>query len=375
MPIPYPRIEYTWHRDGEKINWNRPLRIEAMGIQGAAKSSLLETCSVRYKKIIDILGSTDGESLSWCKPEFINWFTARHGRPPEILLLIGEGVKIASKFKVLTAANFNIEEIEKVDIVTTAQLLHQRKEDYHSTMTKIIDTLEQRIYWQDPWCLLIREAAHWAYARMKIFKDDEAKKSDLVEFFRENRHHGLAIMMDALRWTDLDKIFRDLSDYLFVKQLGDQGLPKDLRYCYRYWSPRSLRWLDKSFFGIKSVRGSIGTGRFQRPPWHKEEQENILLTTGIERRFQEVEIPDERRYGITDMEHSEVIDKYLELKSMHKVAKALVRSTQTIQGHVKEHNLSIKRLGECQKCKHAGSQFSKDTILKPAKEIPCLATV
>lgn len=363
-PVKLPRIRYKWYRDGELIRWNRPLRIMALGIQGSSKSSILEVCAVRYKKIIDILGSCDGESLCWCKPEFINWFTQYHDRPPKILLLTGEGVKIASVFDTVTSDELTLQMIEDHDVVTTAQLLHQTKEDYHKTMTKIIDILETRIYWKEAWCLLIREAAHWAYARMKIFKDDEAAKSDLVEFFRENRHHGLAVLMDALRWTDLDKIFRDLSDYLFVKQLGDQGLPKDLRYCYRYWKPKSLRWLKNNLFGIKSVRGSIGVGQFARPIWHKEETENILETTRIERQFSEKEQVDERRYGVGDLDHATIIEKYIELKSIGKVASEIARSKSTIHEHIKKHNVSVDRFGECQNCKHSKSIFSKDHITK-----------
>lgn len=360
-----PRIRYKWYRDGEKIDWKRPLRIMAMGIQGSAKSSTLEVCAVRYKKIIDILGSCDGESLCWCKPEYINWYTKYHGNPPNILLIKGDGVQIASQFDTITSNELNLKTIEQHDVITTAQMLHQTKEDYHKTMTHIVDTIEKRVYWRDAWCLLIREAAHWAYARMKIFKDNEAEKSDLVEFYRENRHHGIACFMDALRWTDLDKIFRDLSDYLFVKQLGDQGLPKDIRYCYRYWNPKSLRWLKKDFFGIKSVRGSIGVGQFERPIWHKEEHENILATTGIEVAYSDKAVPlEDRRYGVGDLDHATIIEKYIELQSVHKVAKELVRSSSTIHSHLKEHNMAIQRMGECQKCKHSNCPFSKDNIIK-----------
>ena len=360
--MPLPKIEYTWHRDGEKINWKRPLRIMALGIQGSAKSSILEVGAIRYPKIIDILGDEDGESLCWCKPEFITWYIEQYGHPPRILLLIGEGVKVASQFETMTATEFNLQIMKAYDIFIAAEILHQTAKDYHITMQKIIGVLEKIKYWDEAWCLLIREATDWAYARIKIFKDDEASKADLAKFYKRNRHRGLAIFMDSLRWTDLDKLFRDLSDYIIIKQLGDQGLPKDLRYCYRYWTPKSLRWLEKNIFGIKSVRGSIGTGRFKKPSWHKEENEDILKSTGIEVKWTGKVETEERRYGITDMEHAEIIEKVIELKSQGKAAKETVRSKSSINEQVKRHNMAIKRFSDCPICKHGKGKYRKDTV-------------
>jgi hypothetical protein len=363
----YPRIRIQWLRDGEEIDFERPLRGLAMGIQGSAKSSLLEVCGVNYPKIIDILGSRDGEALCWCKPEYETYFQAAHNRKPNILLITGEGVKVASKQDSVNIKDLKLKTFqEPYDVITTAQMLHQTEKEYYGTMNRIIDIIEGRLYWDEPWYLMIREAANWAYARLRVVKDQEAAKSDLIKFFREGRHHGVAIFMDTLRWTNIDKEIRDLSDLLFIKKLGDQGLPRDLRYCYRYWTPKSLRWLSKNRFGIKSVSGSIGVGIFDRPTWHKEEKENILKSTQIEIKYEQKEDTEERRYGVGDFQHAEIIEKYIETKSMHKTAADLSRSSATVKAHIASHNLSVKRLGECDKCMNAKSQFSKDPIVRPA---------
>lgn len=373
----YPRIKVKWQSGGEAIHIGRntsedreTIRILNLGIQGAGKSSLLEAFSVRFKKIIDLFGSCDGESLCWCKPEFIEFFKQKYGKEPKILLVYGEGKKVACKFDTINIEQLTLNDIKEHDVTTTTQMFHTNLQAYYATIGKIIDLLEKRLFWDEPWALTIREAGDWGRARTKVVKDDEGAKQDLIRFYRQNRHHGIAILMDTLRWTNLDKELRDLSNYICIKKIGIQLLPKDLRFLYREWRPRSLMKLQNKLFGIITDNRSIGVGTFEYPTWHKATKENILKSTGIEILDTETgERTDERRYGVGDLDHAEIIEKYIQLQSVGKVATELVRSKSTVSNHIKEHNLAIKRKGECQKCKHANSQFSKDTIIKQ-KEKP-----
>jgi len=373
----YPRIKVKWQSGGEAIHIGRntsedreTIRILNLGIQGAGKSSLLEVFAVRFIKIIDLFGSCDGESLCWCKPEFTEFFKQKYGREPKILLVYGENKKVACKFGTINIEQLTLDDIKEYDVTTTTQMFHPTLQSYYGAIGKIIDILEKRLFWDEPWALTIREAGDWGRARTKVVKDDEGAKNDLIRFYRQNRHHGIAILMDTLRWTNLDKELRDLSNYICIKKIGIQLLPKDLRFLYREWRPRSLMKLSNKLFGIITDNRSIGVGTFEYPTWHKATKENILKSTGIEILDTETgERTDERRYGVGDLDHSEIIEKYIQLQSVGKVATELVRSKSTVSNHIKEHNLAIKRKGECQKCKHANSQFSKDTIIKQ-KEKP-----
>ena len=376
----YPRIKVKWQSGGEQIHIGRntkenreTIRILNLGIQGSGKSSLLECWAVRFQKIIDLFGSSDGESLCWCKKEFFEFFKQKYNRDPTILLVYGEGKKLACKFDTIHIDQLTLKDIAEHDITTTTQLFHISLQEYYATLGKVIEILEKRIFWSDPWALTIREAADWGRARTKVVKDDEGAKRDLVRFYRQNRHRGLAVLMDTLRWTNLDKEFRDLSNYICVKKIGIQLLPKDLRFLYRYWKPRSLMKLPANLFGLITDNRSIGVGKFDYPTWHKATKENILKSTNIEIEDTETgERVDERRYGVGDLDHSEIIEKYIQLQSVRKVANELSRSTATIHNHIKEHNLMIQRKGECQKCKHSKGQFSKDTIIKQKEPAPRL---
>jgi hypothetical protein len=371
-----PRIKVHWQSGGEGIHIGRhckedreTIRVLNMGIQGSGKSSLLEVFAVRFQKIIDLFGSVDGESLCWCKPEFIEFFKLHYGREPKILLVTGDGKKVASNFDSMHIDELTLKDIEEHDITTTTQMFHTKLQAYYATIGKVIDILEKRIFWDDPWALCIREAGDWGRARTKVVADDEGAKQDLIRFYRQNRHHGLAVFMDTLRWTNIDKEIRDLSNYICIKKIGIQLLPKDLRFLYRYWKPRSLMRLPNKLFGLITDNRSIGIGTFEYPTWHKATKENILKSTGIE--IEDVETgerTDERRYGVGDLDHATIIEKYIELQSIGKVAKELVRSKSTISNHIAEHNLSIKRQGECKKCHNAKGQFSKDTIIKKTEK-------
>ncbi len=377
----YPTIKVHWQSGGEGIRIGRhckedreTIRILNMGIQGAGKSSLLEVWAVRFNKIIDLFGSVDGESLCWCKAEFTTFFKSHYGREPKILLITGDGKKVACKFDTIQIDQLTLKDIEEHDVITTTQMFHATLQAYYACIGEVIGILEKRIFWDTPWALCIREAGDWGRARTKVVADDEGAKQDLIRFYRQNRHHGLAVLMDTLRWTNIDKEIRDLSNYICIKKIGIQLLPKDLRFLYRYWKPRSLMKLPNKLFGLITDNRSIGVGTFEYPEWHKATKENILKLTSIEIEDMETkERTDPENYTIGELKHAEIIEKYLELKSYRKVEEATGRAKSAVAEHIKIHNTFVNKKQECPKCKAAKSPFSKDIILKE-KQIPCPPT-
>jgi len=272
---------------------------------------------------------------------------------------------VASRFDAIKIAELKLPDFENYDVITTVHALYSNEENYFSALQKITQMIWQhRLSWTEPWFVLVRESSNWIYARTKVMKDDKMAKSEFIKDYREARHHGIAIGLDTLRWTNIDKEIRDLAQYKFFKALGDMGLPDNQRFLYRYWRPDVMMRLKPNVFGLSTYKGAVGFGKFDYPLWHKEEKENILWTTKIEVKRSNQPLPDERRYGIGDFEHSEIILKYMELNSMIKVMKTLGRSLSTIHAHIKRHNSAVERKGECPKCKHSDCEFSKDTIIK-----------
>lgn len=358
-----------WLRSQEHIPFTRPNRFLALGIQGSGKSSLLEVIALRYTKIFDIYGETDSEGLCWCKKEFREFFKQLYGREPNILLVVGDEVEVASQWDDIRASTLKLSDFEQYDVITSVYALYENEEKYFEGSQKIMSTLyKQRNHWTEPWFLLVREAANLVYARLKVVKDTNVAKKDLIKSYRGARHHGLAMGLDTLRWTNIDKEIRDLAQFTFIKSLGDAGLPDDLRWMYRYFKPFSLMKVRKKAFALKTHSGAVGFGKFDYPPWHKEEKENILRTTGIEVKRAKQVLPDNMRYGITDMQHADIITRYVELQSMAKVGGDLGRSPASIKNHIDRHNMSINRFGECPKCRHAKCEFSKDHIINTRRK-------
>ena len=363
-PPQVPRILIKWLRFQDHFAFTRPHTYLALGGRGAGKSNLLEVLGIRYPKIVDLFGASDNEGLCWCKPEFEQLFQTLYARPPRILLVTGKSRDVASKHDTIKIQDLQLADFETHDVITTVHAFYENETEYFEALHMITVLLwEKRTYWNEPWYVLIREAANWIYARMKITKDDKMAKADFIKSLREARHHGLAIGVDTIRWTAIDKEVRDISDYIFIKRAGAIGLPDDLRWVYRYIRPYSMMQAKSSVFMLITSKGAVGYGKSDYAPWHKEEKENILKSAQIEVKHSDQQQPDDRRYGVGDFEHSDIITKYMELKSMNKVANALSRSPRTVNVHINQHNLAVEKKGECKKCHHADCPFSKDTIL------------
>jgi hypothetical protein len=158
----------------------------------------------------------------------------------------------------------------------------------------------------------------------------------------------------------------DISDFLFLKRVGAIGLPKDLRYVYRYITPDSMMRMQPSIFALLTSQGNIGYGNFDYPKWHKEERENILFKLNIDVQH----LGDTNRdlgYTVGLLEHAKIIETHMKNSSMGKTAALVNRSKSTICGEVKIHNDSIAEMGRCLECQKANGKYVNQPVKKRKK--------
>ena len=330
-----------WIRGRERIEFHRPKTFLNIGQRGSGKSSLLEVVATNYVKIIDLFGSRDNEGLAWCRSPLKD----------SVLFVVGDSIKISSDWPAIKISELKFSDIKKYDVVTSVHAFYGSSDEEYIGLNRILDVLYRRTHWENPWFLLVREAANFIYSRIKLTKNQHIAKADFIYLLREARHMGYAVGVDTVRWTAIDIEIRDVSDYTFLKSVGRKGLPRDLRFIYRYINPYSMMRMKPNIFVLVTDSGSIGVGASDYPYWHKEEKEDLMRELGIG--IQYGEIPDygnERRNTVSDFEHADIIRKYGELKSMGKVAKALGRSPATIKSHIDFHEREVAKSGRCSRC-------------------------
>lgn len=352
---PLPKITYKYLRDTDTIDFNRPNTFLCVGMRGTGKSSLLESVAVKYPKIIDIFGSKDNESLGWCKEE---------SPYKKILFIIGDNITVNSQYPTVNYKKLTLKDIEKYEVITTCHAFYNTKSEYFVAIQDITQMLcDKRNYWNEPWALVIRESANYIYSRLQVVKDSNMAKADFIALLREARHSGIAVLVDTIRWTSIDKEVRDVSDYIYIKRVGAIGLPKDLHFLYKYVNPRAMMKLWKNVFVMLTGTGAIAIGKFTKPEWHKEENENILAKLNIDIIYLDPE-RIAQGYNVAPSEHALIIRTYNELKSMGKVAIKLERSKDTIQRAIKRHNSTIEEIGKCVECTNCKEPLATVTFTK-----------
>lgn len=264
--------------------------------------------------------------------------------------LIGRAKKISE----LTLKDF-----KNYDVITSVHAFYGSSDEEFVGLNRILATLYRRTHWDKPWFLMVREAANFIYSRIKLTKNQHIAKADFIYLLREARHMGYAVGVDTVRWTAIDIEIRDVSDYTFIKSVGRKGLPRDLRFVYRYINPYSMMRMKPNQFVLVTDSGSIGVGIFDYPPWHKEEKEDLVRQFGIQIKYGEVpDYGNERRNTVSDFEHVEISENYDHLRSEAKVAKLMNRSSGTIHNHVATHDREVTNQGRCRRCFRARSPLS-----------------
>lgn len=191
---------------------------------------------------------------------------------------------------------------------------------------------------------------------------------------------GASLILDSLRLFSIDIDIRTLVDYLIVKAMGIDGLPKSLSWLYSkdFFDPNKIANMAPGEFILIDKKAGVGYSQFQQIPWHKQEYEDILQLTGIEVQYQDksgesvIQAPSK---NIGELEHAEIIRLYVrEDQGMNKIATLIssrwniTRSTSTIWTHIQNHNAAIAGFGECPTCRRAKSDLSQTQAVKGGAE-------
>lgn len=348
-------MDLFWIRGREKLNFNRPNIFLPVGLPGSGKSSLLEWLALKHKKVVDLFGSRDNEALGWCRSPLKD----------EILFITGDSVEINGKWDTIPISKLKYEDIKRYRVILSVHAFYTNYNEEFWAMNEIIQRLWARTHWVDPWYLGIREAANFIYSRIKIVKNQALAKADFIYLMRELRHSGYSIGADTIRWTSMDKEVRDLANYTFIKRVGVHGLPDDIHWLYKFIDPAKLMDLHPSCFVLVSSRGPIALGNFEEISWHKKEKEDILRILDLEPHYGELPEYLQPGYSASKVgatEHTQILEKYLEVPNMEKVGVVLKRSSGTVYNHIANHNREVRALGSCSRCKRRNHKLQDQII-------------
>jgi hypothetical protein len=350
-------VKIFWRRGNEKLTYTHPETYFVQGVRGAGKSTLLENIAMKYLEknavILDSFASADGENLSWLRAPFI--------KDLKVLLLKGANVDVETSFDVRQVENLGMNDLEKYDLIISARPCYLNKDHEFYSVGQLTNLLYRRFHYKRLICLLAREASNLWYSRIKISETQADSKAEAIYLLRESRHFGVSLLLDSLRYLSIDKDVRSLTDFLFLKSQGIDGLSDDLRFLYRFFTPSFIRSMKPWEFILCCRGGSLGVGHFPFHDWHKREGEDIIKNVGLKINYGEIlELPkDKGAYEtVGDQEHCQIISLYVEKAlGMNKVAEQLKRSTRTVMVHINRHNLSVERSGFCAPCKRMASPF------------------
>jgi hypothetical protein len=360
LPLP---LHGKWLRFKEPITYDLPLTELITGQKGTGKSSLIENITTHYvgvhdkNKCFDVFGSRDNEGIAWLRSPYSE----------QCLLICADNCDLSSSWDWKHLKDVNLQSVAKYKMIISVSAFYKEVKDEHFMVKSIMDMLWQRTQWSTLNCLTMREMANLIYSRLSIGEDQHEAKAYFIYVMREARHMGIPLIGDTIRYMSTDVDLRSLADRLYIKAVGKEGLPDNLRYLYKYVDLKSILRMPVQRYALITRMGSIGRGAFAFPPWHKTEHENMFQMFGIK-----VDFGDKIEYGtrgfnpVSDYMHSEMVQlsagKFMQdatgemvKASCGNIAKKVERSTRTIHANLRGHDEDIENFGFCQKCKRINS--------------------
>lgn len=350
-PLPIPVLG-KWIRFKETVNYKKANCNLIQGGKETGKSALTEALATHYAeqhkdcKVLDFWGSRDNEGLSWCRSPY------KDG----VLFLTGDSVKVRSRWPSVKISDFSLTTCKRYKCIITVSAFYSNLTEEYNSIQKTMDELWKRTSWDHVWTILIRELANLIYSRISVGQDQATAKAYVIYVLREMRHMGYALCADAIRQLSVDIDLRSLADYTFIKACGKEGLPKEMDYLYAYFKPFSVMRMPINQFIIVSRTGTIGRGKFECPPWHKHENENLLKLFNIDIEYGEAPDLNTKAGRINDREHVKIVNMRHEKidgdpLSFNKLAVRCERGASTVFNVVNFHNTEIEAKGFCEKCR------------------------
>lgn len=350
---------HRWGRYmGDGIDFGNNKTYMAYGIRGSGKSTLLEDIGKEFQKrsapVLDLFGSRDGESLAWLR--------APETKDKKVLLLHGNNTSITSSWDSKPVSKYTLEDFEKYDLTISASPLYSSIDAEYQQINDIIKLVYKRLLFNKVIYVIIREAANLLYSRLKISKDQTLAKAEMTYFIREARHCGFSLGLDTQKLTSIDIDIRITIDYLFVKSLGLQGLPQDLRWLYSTYLPMKLQRMNPGDFLLVTGAGSHGVGSFPYHNWHKLPGENILAATDIQVEHSDEMVESKEDHRVGDEKHAQMMELRVEGMPFEQIGKQVGVSSRTPHTHRIAHNEDIELKGYCPRCKRAKSELQVTKI-------------
>jgi hypothetical protein len=290
-----------------------------------------------------------------------------------VLLLHGDNATVSCEWDTMKASELRLHDIEEHQTVISVPGFYESTREQWKAIRRISEVIWQRQSWKkgDVWTVNVREGASLLYSRIGLGGDQGTAKNEMIYSIREFRHSGCHCIVDALDFMGLDVSFRRISDYVFLKAVGNEGLPDRLGWIYRYYDLFvDLMKMPTYAFVFFSRMGGVGHGVFTRPYWHKEEDEDIKQLLNIEVEFGEAS-PEVHSNYVSNLEHKRIIELRCQINpakgkiwGILAIAHKVSRSSAVVNWHIDQHNQAVAAGGECDRCRQAKSSFSTRLIPK-----------
>ena len=335
-----------------RFDFNRPVTYLVMGNRNTGKSAFIEVLAENHDNtIIDLYGSKDNENLCWCR---------KTSPIDDILLVHGDNTTVTASFDTAPISDVNLSTLEGYKAVVTCNSFFSSDNIKFDALEKLTGVLYERTQWNKGHLMFMafRETMDLIYSKMHQGVGEKDAKAQLLYFMRQLRHFGVSVGADMLRWTGIDKELRDLSEYIVFKKIGYKGLPRDLRFIYKYVNPITFRYMKHNQIVMLQENGNMSLGKFDLPKYHKEEGVDLLRELDIT--ISHSAAPESStQQKIGDMEHFIIMELYKKHQSYRVVSEHLPeagyeqRSISSIGYQVTQHNKAVKQKGSCDRCNRA----------------------
>jgi hypothetical protein len=276
----------------------------------------------RNGRVVASSNSNDNESLCWLLSPWAN----------DVVLVHGEGVNF--KFRDKTYGTILANELDgrnipsgKIFIIT--KLGFGREVLYYQFLNDLAYQASHRGSWDrdkiDVWG--IREAQEFIGSKLRSTQAYNAKQAqdEFVRFHTQALHSGYAIVYDRARYVAADKDIRELTTWQLFKAQGGQELARNIRWFFKFVTPRFLRHMNHDTALLSGEHGGMGIMQFKFPYWLWNTKHGFSITDRLgisveydtekirqlEAALKQTESGIGHRKVVTDEVHEEIVRRHI----------------------------------------------------------------